>query len=155
MPTNEVRIVDLEPMRVASFHAFSSSPEGDAWRKLEAWAGSKGYIEGPARRRIFGFNNPNPAPGSPNYGYEFWVVLPPGEKPEDGIAVKDFAGGKYAVGRCDECGPDGQGIPNAWKKLMTWLERSKHRHARHQWLEEHISGSCDADMVLDLYMPIA
>ncbi|NLS80019.1 MAG: GyrI-like domain-containing protein [Chloroflexi bacterium] len=151
----EVRIVKLEPIKAARFHAFSRTPEHDAWAKMQAWAEPKGWLEAPRARRIFGFNNPNPSPGSPNYGYEFWVTLLPGDQPEEGVQVIEFAGGTYAVTRCAECGPEGQGIPKAWQRLVAWQERSKHRHARHQWLEEHISGSADADMVLNLYMPIA
>ena len=33
MNNQEVSIVSLPPIRVASFHAFSSSPELDAWKK--------------------------------------------------------------------------------------------------------------------------
>jgi hypothetical protein len=69
----DVRIVTLEPMRVASAHAYSASPEGEAWDKLIAWAKPKGLLEDATAHRIFGFNNPNPSPGTPNYGYEFWI----------------------------------------------------------------------------------
>jgi hypothetical protein len=38
----EIRIVELEPMRVASVYGFGESPELQAWEKLIAWAGPKG-----------------------------------------------------------------------------------------------------------------
>jgi hypothetical protein len=38
----EVRLERLPAMRVAHVHAFSESPEEDAWRKMEAWAGPLG-----------------------------------------------------------------------------------------------------------------
>ncbi len=53
-----VRIVKLEPLRVASFHGFGPSPEHLAAEKLAAWAGPRGYLADPARHRIFGFNRP-------------------------------------------------------------------------------------------------
>ena len=64
----DVRIVTLEPMRVASAHAYSASPEGEAWDKLIAWARPKGLLDDPQVHRIYGFNSPDPSPGSPNYG---------------------------------------------------------------------------------------
>ena len=51
-----VRIVRLEPMRVASFHGFGSSPEHLAIQKLADWAGPRGYLEDRKQHRIFGFN---------------------------------------------------------------------------------------------------
>ena len=60
----DVRIVKLEPMRVASAHALGESPEHDAIEKLIAWAKPKGLLEDPEKHRVFGFNNPDPSPGS-------------------------------------------------------------------------------------------
>ena len=41
----DVRIVKLEPMRVASVRAVSESPEVDAWSKLRSWAEPKGFLQ--------------------------------------------------------------------------------------------------------------
>lgn len=151
----KVRIVRLEPMRVASVHALGASPERDALGKLLAWAEPKGLLSDHETHRIFGFDNPNPSPGSPNYGYEFWITVGPEVEPEGEVRIQDFDGGLYAVTRC-------QGVSNigaTWKTLGTWVEDSKYRSARHQWLEEHI-GPADAPqdeeaLVLDLFFPIA
>ncbi len=78
----DVRIVRLEPMRVASFHGFGTSPEHEAARKLIAWAKPGSLLDAPNKHRIFGFDNPCPSPGSPNYGYEFWITIEPYVKPE-------------------------------------------------------------------------
>jgi DNA gyrase inhibitor GyrI len=149
----QVRIVSLEPMRVVSVHAYSASPEGDAWDKLVAWARPKGLLEDLETHRIFGFNNPNPSPGSPNYGYEFWIAVGPEVEPEGEIQIKEFPGGLYAVAQC-------KGIPSigeVWKQLVTWREDSPYKSAHHQWLEEHLSpdGTPLEELVLDLYLPIA
>lgn len=151
----DVRIVKLDHMRVASAYGFGRSPEGQAWEKLIAWAKPKGLLQDPEKYRIFGFNNPNPAPGSPNYGYEFWITVGPEVEPEGDVRIQDFGGGLYAVTRC-------QGVTtigDTWKKLGAWVEDSQYRWARHQWLEEHI-GPADAPhdeetLVLDLFFPIA
>ncbi len=42
----DVGIVRLEPMRVASFRGFGTSPEHEAARKLIAWAKPRGLLDG-------------------------------------------------------------------------------------------------------------
>jgi DNA gyrase inhibitor GyrI len=146
-------MVKLEPMRVASAHAYSASPEGDAWDKLVAWAGPKGLLEDRASHRIFGFDNPSPSPGSPNYGYEFWIEVGPEVEGEGEIKIKAFSGGRYAVTRC-------VGVPQigeTWKRLNTWIEDSSYQHGRHQWLEQNLSpGEAvpEEELVLDLCYPV-
>jgi DNA gyrase inhibitor GyrI len=151
----QVRIARLEPMRVASVHGFGEGPEQQAWAKLTAWAGPKGLFDDPEQHRIFGFNNPNPSPGSPNYGYEFWIAVGPDVESEGEVKVKDFAGGLYAVARCQGA----ENITPTWKRLVAWLEDSPHKRAHHQWLEEHlgpVNTPLDENaLLLDLYAPIA
>jgi DNA gyrase inhibitor GyrI len=150
----EVRIVRLEPMRVASAWGFGKNPEEIAWKKLIAWAKSKGLFDAPEAPRIFGFNNPDPGPGSPNYGYEFWITVSPDVEPEGEIRVKEFSGGLYAVTK--HTGPVPE-IGDTWKKLSAWLAASKHQSARHQWLEEHFGSPDEPEEILymDLYAPVA
>jgi DNA gyrase inhibitor GyrI len=149
----DVRIVTLEPMRVASVHGFGPSPELVAWEKLMAWAGPKGLLDEPASFRIFGFNNPSPSPGSPNYGYDFWITVGPEVAADAEAQIVDFPGGLYAVTRCRGV----EAIGPTWQKLVRWLANSRYRHASHQWLEEHLDAvdvpgeTCG----FDLYAPIA
>lgn len=155
----DVRIVKLEPLRVASAHAYSGSPEQDAMEKLMAWAKPKGLLDDPEKHRVFGFNNPDPSPGSPNYGYEFWITVDstvdPGVEPEGEIKIKEFPGGLYAVTRC-EVKATWEDIPGTWKRLVAWRENSKYLGANHQWLEEHLGPlESSEEFVLDLYLPIA
>ena len=149
----EVRIVKLEPMRVASFHGYSETPEKDAHEKSIPWMEKSGLLKKPDSYRHFGFNNPNPSPGSPKYGYEIWISIPSDLATEDDIEVKDFPGGLYAVLRCDTLSTIGQD----WKKLIAWRETSKYKHGYHQWLEELLtkpaSGN-EEDYRFDLYSPI-
>jgi DNA gyrase inhibitor GyrI len=149
----QVRIVELEPMRVASFYGFGPSPEDIAWGKLVTWAKPRGFLGDPQSHRIFGFNNPNPSPGSPNYGYEFWIVVGPDVEPEGDIAIKEFGGGMYAVAQSrglEEIGP-------VWKSLVLWREDSKYGCGSHQWLEEHVGADEQSpeEITLDLHLPIA
>jgi AraC family transcriptional regulator len=152
----DVGIVTLPPLRVASFHGFGTGPETIAWQKMEAWATAKGFMADRAGHRIFGFNNPDPSPGSPNYGYEFWMVVGPEVAGDAQAVIKQFAGGLYAVTHCAVTSP-GDDIPAMWGKLVKWCEGSEYSMARHQWLEEHIEGAGGGAQafVLDLYLPIA
>jgi DNA gyrase inhibitor GyrI len=150
-----VQIVQLNPMRVASVHAFGVSPENDAKEKLISWAKPKGLLDSPEKFRIFGFNNPDPSPESPNYGYEFWITVKPDMERTDQIKMKDFPGGLYAVSRCEVKDP-WRDIPKTWRQLAIWRENSRYEEANHQWLEENI-GPIDIsnEFILDLHLPIA
>jgi DNA gyrase inhibitor GyrI len=147
----DVRIVELKPLRVACVNAYSESPEQDSWLKMEAWAKPKGLLDAPGLR-VFGYNNPNPSPGTPNYGYDFWITVAPQVQAEGEVSIIDFPGGLYAVTRVKGI----EGIHETWKQLVAWLEESKYQHGSHQWLEEHLT-SMDTpfeDFLLDLYAPI-
>ncbi|UCF28075.1 MAG: GyrI-like domain-containing protein [Chloroflexota bacterium] len=146
-----VRIVKLEPMTIASTYGFGEQPEIEAWEKLLSWAREKGLNL--KDHRFFGFNNPNPSPGSPNYGYEQWITVKKDEKPAEGIEIKEFSGGLYAVTRCEGL----QHITEIWKQLAIWREESKYLEAPHQWLEECFTPEATRieDYVFDLYAPIA
>ncbi len=151
----EVRIIRLEPMRVASVNAYGESPELAAWDRLLNWAEPMGLLDEAGGSRIFGFNNPDPSPGSPNYGYEFWIAVGREVQSDDVAEIKEFGGGLYAVTRCKGA----HTITDTWHRLATWLENSQYEFGRHQWLEEHIGPAVTPlsieELVLDLYAPIA
>lgn len=150
----DVRIVKLEPQRVAMSYGFGSGPENIAWEKMIAFVKAKGLDKDGQAHRFFGFNNPNPSPGSPNYGYEQWITVGPIIEAEGDIKIKTFGGGLYAVTRCKL-----SSITDAWMQLSAWREQSPYRNASHQWLEEAISDPLarpiDGDSEFDLYLPIA
>jgi len=152
MKNPQVKIVNLEPMRMLSFSGFGEAPEGMALAKLQTWAQAHDDQHG----RVFGFNNPNPSAGSPNYGYEVWVNVAEDVQPEGDARVVDFPGGMYAVLRCPVVNP-GDDIPAAWQALVKWLDASTYTQAGHQWLEEHLDPQNAAGaeaFTLDLYLPI-
>jgi AraC family transcriptional regulator len=151
----DVKIVKLPPMRVACVNGFGEGPEGMAFDKMKAWAEAHHMIG--RRYRLFGYNNPSPSPGSPNYGYDVWITVDESVQADEEARIIDFAGGLYAVTRLEVKDP-GSDIPGAWQKLVKWMESSKYRHGRHQWLEEHIGPleemGGEQPFTLDLFLPI-
>lgn len=163
----DVRIVRLDPSRVVAAYAFGSSPEMYAWESLLSWAKSKGLLNAPTLPRFFGFKNPVPDPGSPNYGYEQWMTVAPDVTADltanvtadvtanSEVQAKEFSGGLYAVTRCRF-----NEIRETWKRLAEWNEEGPYRLAHHQWLEECLTPAVpvmgtERDLVYDLYLPIA
>jgi len=155
----EVRVVRLEPLHVASALGFGPNPEHLANEILRTWARANGLGQDLKAHRFFGFNNPSPSPGSPNYGYEVWMTVGPDALSGQSVEIKDFPGGLYAVARCKL-----RNITEAWGKLAAWCEQSPYTQARHQWLElcltpEFIlrpeSGADPMEADFDLYLPIA
>jgi AraC family transcriptional regulator len=153
----DVRIVQLEPIGVAVALGFGERPEPIAWKKILSWVESKGLLDDDVR--FFGFNNPNPSPGSPHYGYEQWITVDPDVEGEGEIEIKEYAGGLYAVARCKGL----QNIVSTWNELGSWVENSSYTLGRHQWLEESINPPKSAvdfenlspnELVLDLYCPV-
>ena len=153
----QVRIVKLEPFQVVSFLGFGESPEELAWQQLLPWAKQKGLLKNLEKHRLFGFNNPDPSPGSPNYGYEVWIMIDPEDvTAEDEVEVKRFPGGLYAVARCVVPKGKFEAIGVGWKNLVGWRENSPYKCGSHQWLEESLPLNLpDTEFVLDLYLPIA
>ncbi len=154
MPLTDVRIVDLPPMRVASALGYGRHPEDQAAGKIARFAQTIGLTSGGLGYRAFGFNNPNPSPGSPNYGYECWIAVGPGVEAEPPIEIKQVPAGKYAVTRC-------VGLPNIgqrWRALSVWVEDSPYRlPPRGRCLEEFLNPAEPdrSKWVIDLYIEIA
>ncbi len=152
-----VSVIRLEPMRVASVLGFGTEPETEAWSKLIKWAQPLGYMDHLDRHPIFGFNHPEPAPGSPNYGYELWLRVEAEFESDGEVEMQEFPGGLYAVARCEVNGNPYQAIPAAWQSLVQWREQSRFKSAHHQWLEAFVETSRMAEgfFTLDLYLPLA
>ena len=149
----QVRIVTLDPLRVASAYGFGASPEGIAFEKIETFAAANKLLEEDRLPSTFGFNHPDPSPGSPNYGYEVWLPVTEDVQEQGDISIKNFPGGLYAITRLTGL----QNIGDAWKQLARWREGSKYEDGNHQWLEHLLSppDSSLEDFVFDLYLPIA
>lgn len=150
MTNSTMRVVNIPAMTVARFHGYGREPEDRAFTLMKEWM--LGNDIDPGTRRIFGFNNPNPQPGSESYGYEFWVELSEPEKAPEVERIR-FDGGRYAALRHDG---NGETIPRTWKRLVELLAESTHDHAHHQWLEEHFIDFAEENEVfsLDCLAPI-
>lgn len=159
MNNEGMRIVEIGPMAVASFHGYGASPEEIAFERMRAWLAAAGIVTGEPPARVFGFNNPSPASGSPNYGYEFWVELPAGSplagaaQNDPEVTVKPFDGGRYAALHHDGTG---ESIPATWKCLVEMVVVAGHETGHHQWLEEHFIdlGRENEVLSLDCLAPI-
>ena len=151
----DVRVLKLPAMRVVCINGFGEGPERMAFDKMKGWAKAHPLANRP--HRIFGYNNPDPSPGSPNYGYDVWLTVDGSVEAEDDARIIDFPGGLYAVTRIDVKNP-WEDIPGTWQRLVKWMEASKYRHGGHQWLEEHIGPldvmGGDQPFTLDLHLPI-
>ncbi len=151
----DVRIVRLEPMRVATLMRLCDEPERRATAALTEWATARGIpLHAASGPRHFGFDNPPAAIGTTDHGYEVWVVVGPEIASDDTVKVKDFSGGLYAVTRVQGT----KNIRDTWMKLVAWVEQSPYRSASHQWLEESLKVGVDVpdeEITLDLFFPIA
>jgi len=147
----EVKIIELPPMRMISAYGFGGEPEGIAWEKIQAFAKINKIDLTDGSVTTFGFNNPNPTKGSPNYGYEIWLPVADNIVPEGDLRVVDFTGGLYAVTNFKGL----ENIGEVWKELVKWREGSKYMHASHQWLEELLTvDSPPEEFVFNIYLPI-
>jgi len=149
----EVRIVHLEPMRVACANAFGVTPEADAWKALLGWAKGRGLLDERRSYRLFGYDNP--LSGEKGlHGYDTWITVGPDAQcqSEERVQVKEFAGGLYAVARCSVAD-----VVGTWIRLREWVLSSSYETGNCQWLEEHLTlpQAPWQDVLLDLHYPLA
>ncbi len=147
-----VRIVRVDPLRLAYVNATGESPEGKAHDALLSWAESKGLLKDPSSFFLFGRNNPPPSPGKTEYGYDSGVTVEPGYEVESDMKTEDLPGGLYAVVRTNLTN-----ITKMWEYLYRWVQSSDYSVAGHG-LEEPLTPvdeSAPDTMLLDLWLPIA
>ena len=122
MSERAVSIVTLPPMRVASALGFGNEPENQASRMIHEFAKKAGIELDFNKIRLYGFDNPSPSPGSPNYGYEFWLPVDESVEAIDPIQIKHFEGGTFATTRFTGL----SNIGRVWGELVAWIENSPH-----------------------------
>lgn len=113
-----VRTVTLPAMRVASALGFGKEPENQASAMIVDFARKNGMEPGTPAYRTFGFNNPNPSLGSPEYGYELWLPVGPEVKAEPPIVLKEIPKATYAVTRFVGLSH----IGDVWRRFAAWFE---------------------------------
>ena len=148
----EIKIVELPSMRMISAYGFGAEPEGIAWEKIMAFAENNNINLADDSITTYGFNNPNPSKGSPNYGYEIWLPVAEDVKPEGDLRIVDFTGGLYAITNFKGL----ENIGEVWHEMVRWREGSKYKPAYHQCLEELLTYYVPPEeYVFNLYLPIA
>ena len=145
-----VRMVNVPRMRVAVAHGQGTTPEADSYEALVAWAGPRGLLEDRSNYLWFGHNNPPPAHGVAEYGYDSMITIGPEVVVTAPLRVGEVAGGWYAVARTSLTQ-----ITAMWSRLYAWVEASPYSVAD-RGLEELLVGvEDDPDhMLLDLWLPV-
>ena len=114
----EVRFVELPEMTVASALGFGKEPENQATEMIAEFASAREIKPGSDGHPLFGFNNPNPSPGSENYGYELWLRVEPGTTPDAPVKIKQIPAASYAVTQFTGL----SNIGKVWKRFAAWYE---------------------------------
>ena len=148
-------IVELPAIRVASALGFGKEPETQAWEMIQSFAKKAGIDLRSEENRTYGFNNPDPSPGSDNYGYEIWLPVDSSIEAAAPVQIKQFPGGKYATTRFTGL----SNIGRVWKELGAWVEDSPYTFGPNcsQCLEKlHNSFEPDIEKwIFDLYLAVA
>lgn len=147
----EIRIIALEPIRVARYHDPVAPSCFDSWRHMIGWASGHGLKDLPATR-AFGHTSPNPEGIIPKYGYDVLLALPDGFEPRGHIQAAELSGGLYAV--TSTCYRDY--VPY-WRALGRWVrEHPLYERRPGPPLEElHVFGfPVNEDSPVDLLYPI-
>lgn len=160
---NCVRIVLLPPCMVASYQFTGDAPEEMVGEVMNTFIRSSKLYEKKPDARLFGFNNPNPEPGSDYHGYEDWVTIPDNMELPAPLVKKHFSGGLYAAYTIHF--PDF----HEWNFLMEWVKNNEIYQADFQnkdmggCLEEHVNWVYSSHMgwpengidgQVDLLLPI-
>jgi DNA gyrase inhibitor GyrI len=151
---DEIRIVTLEPMRVARYCVVSSSPEQESRAFIERWAAQQGVAD-PARRRSFGSDvrvSPEQQAAGMR-GYERMIPVTEAAQPSEGVSVGPFTGGRYAALHLARPFDDPATISEGWDELIEWVRRHR-KYTNDGWdgLEEYLEGPDGP--VLELLLPI-
>jgi DNA gyrase inhibitor GyrI len=148
MTNFSVQMERLEPFQVAAVAITSPSPEADSLNRMLSWARPQGLLDGSFR--IFGYDNCRP---DPDHTYTLWLSLDHAVAPSEGMTVKAFPGGLYAVTEIQGV----EQISSTWKQLAQWCSQNGYQLGDQPCLEEHLNtlGDCaPQEMQFKLYHSI-
>ncbi len=162
----EIKVVELNPMKVASFQYVGENPELNAFKEMITWAQEKNLLSKNMRYHFFGFNNPIPTEDNPVYGYEVWLPLDDDFEGDGEIKIKEFKGGLFAVTEMlfsDFLSGQDWNVFHSAAKL--WMKENMYEFdSTVQWLEEHITEKKEIENFIQkndlpkwnigLYLPI-
>jgi DNA-binding transcriptional MerR regulator len=117
----DVRIIYLPPMTVASSHYVGEDSEGNSARPLDKFVLESGLLNIKPDTRHFGFNNSleRAGIGEPSPGYEMWVSIPDDMEVPAPLVKKKFHGGLYAAHVIK------MGDFDHWLDLQEWVNESE------------------------------
>jgi DNA-binding transcriptional MerR regulator/DNA gyrase inhibitor GyrI len=162
----DVRIVQLPPFTVASYHFIGENPEETVGDVVSKYLKEINLYEIKPDARMFGFNHPNPSKDKKHHGYEDWVTIPEELEVMAPLVKKKFKGGLYAVYTITF--PDF----HEWRFLHEWAENNEKYAPNYSQegaanmsgcLEEHLNWVYAnhlgwpenfIDGKLDLYLPV-
>jgi DNA gyrase inhibitor GyrI len=151
--SSDVSIEIMGPLRMACYRVASATPEEDAGWFMKEWYKRQNIS---VAMRHFGFDlDVTPEEKKAGFrGYEVWITVPAGVQPSEGVTMRDFAGGLYAVMTLYHPMVDPFArIPQGWKELHDWvIGSSQYQSGEHQWMEELVAREGSDD--LKLYHPI-
>ncbi|HBE07217.1 MAG TPA: hypothetical protein DCY85_12120, partial [Firmicutes bacterium] len=156
--SNEVRIIRLPKLIVASYAVVSHTPEDDCWEKVIGLIKQYDLDQESGFRHFgFGFND-----DKGKYGYEMWVTVPEDFEVPEPFIRKEFPGGLFAALPANL-----SVIGEHWDLLQDWIADSEDFEAdsspgkMHYCLEEcldymtfHAKETPDAKRQLDLLLPV-
>jgi DNA-binding transcriptional MerR regulator/DNA gyrase inhibitor GyrI len=164
----DVRLMYLPPMTVASSHYIGENPEYNAGKALDDFVKATGLYKTKPDLRHIGFDNPTNPYGDAN-GYEMWVSIPEDMDVPAPLVKKKFLGGQYAAHAAEISSLD------HWLALQEWVNDSDkyesdaysvrcapHTEGLNGYLEEQLNyyhnvqnPDCDGSTVqLDLLLPV-
>ena len=135
--TLPVRILQLPPFTVASYHFVGENPEEAVGEMMTKFVQESRLYEKKPDARMYGFNHPNPGVLENGiHGYEDWVTIPDDMEVAPPMVKKQFPGGMYAV----------LTIPfpefHLWESLTRWVNESKDFEPVYHELGEEVMGGC-------------
>lgn len=150
---NDISLQNLPPMRMACYQAVSLEPENEGLQFMDAWVNARGLQD----VRRFGFDSPvsEEQAKAGLRGYEQWFSVPGEVNGADGVMIRQFPGGRYAVLRLfNPFEAPFETIPAGWQHLHEWVQaQTDVKGGCHQCLEELVPGQGGA-LDLILYYPI-
>lgn len=112
----DVEIVDLNSMHVVAAMGYGAEPEYEAWDAILEFARDQQIDPWDQTHRFFGFNNPDPIPDRPAYGYEQWMTVDDEVDALPPLETKEVPGGRYAMTHIQGLNTIGE----AWQGLVRW-----------------------------------
>ena len=151
---NEIAFEELPGQRVVCCRIISPEPENDSITTIQNWLVQHGL--NPENRRSFGFDSMvSPAEAAAGLrGYEAGFTVTEDIKADDGVQLRVYGGGMYAVLRISNAFEKPfESIPAGWRHLMEQLEiNTEWQCSYNLCYEEVVPGDRGNDMII--YHPV-